>query len=259
MNLINLKNKAMTIFKKCKITMLPTNEKATVNSIVTRPSDNKMAIVNVLTINDPQECIHQNLYITSDDNIKKDDWVICSDYKNSYQKLGKVSHLGEPFNFKNTIQINGNPDLHVDRYILDYCKKIIATTDISLTVKAEQAGENVWFNPLPQPTQSFIEKYIEEYNKGNVITDVLVEYEKVFDKNPEFYGTGQENSFDYKLKVSKDNTVTIHKTKDSWTRDEVIEFAKKYGEQVQKFTGVDNDGLQCYCTLNKNKWIEENL
>jgi hypothetical protein len=25
---------------------------------------------------------------------------------------------------------------------------------------------------LPQPSQSFIEKFVEEYNKGNVITEV---------------------------------------------------------------------------------------
>jgi hypothetical protein len=73
-----------------------------------------------------------HLYITNDEEIKDGDWAICSDYKSSYQKVGKVSHIGGPFNFKNTIQLNGNPDLHIDREILDYAKKIILTTDWSL-------------------------------------------------------------------------------------------------------------------------------
>ena len=63
-------------FKRAKVVMLPTNEKATVGSIVTRSSDNRMAIVNVLTKDDPQPCIHQHLYILSDEEIKEGDWVL---------------------------------------------------------------------------------------------------------------------------------------------------------------------------------------
>ena len=78
----------------------------------------------------------QHLYIISDDEIKEGDWY-CS-------PMGIISRY------------NGIEKLPSN------WRKIIATTE-------ESSG-------LPQPSKQFIEKYIEEYNKGNIITDVLVEY-----------------------------------------------------------------------------------
>ena len=47
----------------------------------------------------------------------------------------------------------------------ELAKKIIATTTDSSLV-------------LPQPSKQFIQKYVEEYNKGREIKEVLVEYEE---------------------------------------------------------------------------------
>lgn len=78
-------------------------------------------------------------------------------------------------------------------------REVLATTDTSLN--------------LPQPSKQFIEKYIEEYNKGNVITDVLVEYELI--SNEEYFGNTVNPDddvpyFDEKLKINpKDNSLNI--------------------------------------------------
>ena len=79
-------------------------------------------------------------------------------------------------------------------------EKIIATTDISLVKE---------YN-LPQPSQQFIQKYIEEYNKGNIITDVLVEYESDFNSCFCTKDICNGNNCPKKLKVNpKDNSLNI--------------------------------------------------
>ena len=104
---------------------------------------------------------------------------------------------------------------------------------------------------LPQPSQQFIEKYIEEYNKGNIITDVLIEYELI--SNEEYFGNtvNPDNDvpyFDEKLKINpKDNTITIKKVKDSYTREEILD------DIEQSIIQGLNIGQY------RDKWIEENL
>jgi len=179
----------MSQFKKCKVVMLPTNEKAKFGNLVLAPLFQKLLIF------EHQNCteVSQHLYILSDEEIKEGDWV--------YNEISK-----EIYQFKENR--------------VDYEKKIIATTDKSLTREIFGLGETAMC-PLPQPSTSFIEKFVEEYNKGNVITEVMVEYEKYIGKN--YVGEfTTEKDFDYKLKVNpKDNTITIRKVKDSWNRDEV--------------------------------------
>ena len=100
-------------------------------------------------------------------------------------------------------------------------------------------GEN-----LPQPSQQFIQKYIEEYNKGNVITDVLVEYDYLLDDRAVLPY--------WNLKVNtKDNTITIKKVKDSWNRDEVkLELRTMH---------INLYGADKFALEQVDKWIEENL
>lgn len=149
-----------------------------------------------------------HLYITSDEEIKEDDWAI--EFKNN-----------KPIN---VLQIKGSD---FQRCIHNYekLKKIIATTDKSLQIKYNSAYftgyTRVGYKSLAQPSQSFIEVFIKEYNKGNVITKVMVEYDEIWNIG------GVEKASDvgphYFLKVNpKDNTITIKKLKDSWNRDEMI-------------------------------------
>ena len=171
-------------------------------------------------------------------------------------------------------------------------KKIIATTDTSLNYI--EHDDTVPYPKgvqirLPQPSQQFITKYIEDYNKGNVITDVLVEYEQDYTnrncstcslgtdgtcelnlekkccsstnnatKHGDYWIScldGEEDSEIYKIKVTpKDSTITIKKLKDSWNREEVIEqmwSAYKAANTIFE----DESALR----VEFNNWIDQNL
>jgi hypothetical protein len=134
-------------------------------------------------------------------------------------------------------------------------KKIIATTDTSLQYTRQKTERGIFenlsfeegihkanFKPtyISKPSQQFILEYIESYNKGEIITDILVEYESYTKGN--LYGNPMliKPVVLNKLKVnSKDNTITIKGIKDSWSREEVFVLFSEY----------ENDNLR----LNKNK------
>ena len=201
------------MLKKCKIVMLPTNQQTKYLMVYSDVEKTKgKLILNGLKNDEYKE--YQHLYIISDDEIKEGDW-----FYNIHSKIvGKAA-----FNF-------GKDGL---------AKKIIATTDSSLTLY--MGGYNMG-KSLPQPSQQFIQKYIEEYNKGNVITDVLVEYGIIYEgRSYDLYNPD-------KLKVNlKNNTITIKKVKDSWNREEIlndIEQAIIQGLDIGQY---------------RDKWIKENL
>ena len=128
---------------------------------------------------------------------------------------------------------------------IENCKKVIATTDTSLKIKHQHSPYLRDWN-LPQPSQQFIKEYIESYNKGEVITYVLVEYELKMIHN----GRINSNTKIWEeVKVNpKDNTITIKPIKDSWSRDEVKDI-------LSKFCFYLTDNME----LKDALWIEENL
>ena len=221
-------------YMKVNVVMLPTNKKAHFGDIILTPTSPK-----TLFIFQHQNCteVAQHLYITSDEEINEGDW--CYNSKRKSIELGKYM-------------------IGTNEFI--FCKKIIATTDTSLKViKLSNLGENWKDISLPKPSQEFIQYFIEEYNKGNIITDVLVEYEEVYQpyfENKEFH----RNATKYQLKINSKNTITIHKQKDSWSREEAIELCKKAfiaggNFEIKPFT---TDLHDVYCP-DINEWIEENL
>lgn len=222
----------MSTFKKTKVVLLTTNEKASL-----KLGQNGLLVNNTLGYD--AHFTNQHLYFLSDEEIKEGDWCVDKHKVVFKQETDKIFS-----------EFTGS-------------KKIIATTDKSLIInsiygvdsfdtsifsgsgKSEIVKLPQMFN-LPQPSQSFIEKFVEEYNKGNQITEVLVEYE-VDD------GYMEVKSY---LKVnSKDNTITIRKAKDIWNREEVVLFAEKYARMVQE----KEIQLNGYKAIHNHKWIEENL
>ena len=175
----------------------------------------------------------QHLYIISDDEIKENN-----------------THFYNPHSEQ--LHISGN---HTDYIAINKngCKKVIATTDTSLYIHQKETislPERVFY--LPQPSQQFIQKFVEEYNRGNIITDVLVEYELI--SNEEYFGNTVNPDddvpyFDERLKINhKDNTITIKKVKDSYTKEEVENLI--YSAMKDR----------CYTTIAEwKKWIKENL
>ena len=180
---------------KSSCIMLPTNEKA---SIMINTKDNRLESTpnyhNALLFNKHLK-ITQYLYFLSDEDIKEGDWGL-----NPKDPTGYIVSC-----------YKGNKES-----IQEHWKKIIVSTDKSLN--------------LPFPSRQFIDVYIEEYNKGNQINEVMVEWE---DKTEWSYALS-ERTLSSCIKVNpKDNTVTIKKIKDSWNRDEVIALMRKsYNEGV---------------------------
>lgn len=172
-----------------------------------------------------EKCKNQHLYIISDEEIKEGDWC-WNQYKGESEMC--IGQVGKSWDTS--------------------MKKIIATTDELLglgkfeTQIVERWGKSR--NQFPQPSQSFIEKYVEEYNKGNVITEVMVEYGFIKGVGAEF---GYKSSDIEVLKINpKDNTITIRKIKDSWNREEVIRLLLDFNN--------DKPGV-----FDCSGWIEENL
>jgi hypothetical protein len=206
--------------KLAQVVMLSTNEKAKIGDIVMSKFDD----IHILTKNDGKEyaktVTSQHLYILSDEEIEEEDW--CYGMDGIFQYKGKINL----------------PDIELP-------KKIIATTDRSLKVFIHTTmaiDMDDCYESLPQPSQSFIEKFVEEYNKGNVITEVMVEYESIGAyANPKY-------DSDYQLKINSDNTINISNSKESWSREEVVELLYKHTEYM--LSGKKD-------TLDK--WIEENL
>jgi len=208
----------MNQFKRAQVIMLPANiAKSEYNQLWLDKNGTLYNATAVKSVKSHEDTKFQELYIISDDKIKDRDWYYNSLYNEIYQCNNKEK-------FRTEIYVNNK--LEKVRH-----KKIIATTDTSLkrAVPQEQLGEK--FNdyyPLPQPSQQFIEKYIEEYNKSNVgsnnftITDVLVEYENYTKGN--LYGNPMMIKPEVlnRLKLNpKDNTITIKKVKNIFTLEDM--------------------------------------
>lgn len=170
------------MFKNSTVVMLPTNKKVGKLS-----KGNKSGILEIHDFIFEKSGIYNNhdfyhLYILSDDKIEAGDWYI---------RL-----------FDNTIMCaNSQSDhKHYD------CRKIIATTNKTLLLPQNFPS----FTYLPQPSDSFTQRYIESYNNGKSIIDVLVEYEE-YNHDEEWSEIGGAyETCQKRLKVnSKDNTITI--------------------------------------------------
>lgn len=206
----------MNQFKKAQVIMLPTDK----GTIIKRNITNELKFSS---LNNPLLWTPQHLYITTDDKIEENDWRMVID---------KTSSLYGEFE-----QHKGSHSRN------DQWGKIIATTDrLSIdNTPRNAAGAIIGVEEiLPQPSQQFIEQFIEYYNKGEVITDVLVEYEGI---------EWLDRPLEYFPKInSKDNTITIKKLKDSWSREEVENILYKHTEMM----------LSGYRDTLDN-WIKENL
>ena len=177
--------------KQCKVVMITTNG-STMGCLAGYSNwsllfDFKESYGNTIQL-DEVSTFH--LYIISDEEIKEGDYVI--DYLND---------LYGPYT---------NGDIIKTEFTKAY--KVIATTDTSLN--------------FPKTKKSFISKYISEYNKYNIITDVMVEYNNNL---LDIAGTGKTILKQY-VNINSHNEITIRRVKDSWTEEEVHQYMQYYME-----------------------------
>lgn len=163
-----LKEQNGRYYQECEVVMIATNTK----TVIQLDKDYNLLSIIPLQIRNSQDYQGQHLYILSNEEIKEGDW---GHYRNRIFQITKG-----------------------DNELFHLAKKIIVTTDESLGnmvsyLKIGKAMKGNW-KALSQPSESFIKKYIEEYNKGNVITKVLVHL---------------------------NNQITIKKVKNTWTTEDL--------------------------------------
>lgn len=138
----------------------------------------------------------QHLYICSNEEIGVGDWVITQG--------GHLRQCTDKRPLRDKWVCLGASNL----VLTSHCLRVIATTDSSL--------DNIWgegkFTEIPQ---NFIDNYISEYNKRNIITSVMVEYKDLCKYNGEHYPC------DCRVLKLNGNEIVIHNSKNSWTREEV--------------------------------------
>ncbi len=152
--------------------------------------------------------IPQHLYIVSPtEKIKKEDWA--------YDVISKVIQRAQ---------------FSID-YAQDTWFKIIASTDPTLN--------------LPSLSQTFIQKYISEYNKGNIITKVNVEYCDWFKKES---NDNVSRTVFVHPKLREDETIIITKIEPKvYTEEDMISFANY----------IRNEDLGEACDDNFKTWIKQ--
>ena len=243
--------------------MLPSNKKAHFEDIVLTPDTKKLLIFQ------HQNCteVAQHLYITSDEEIKVDDHVIVPMLDGEF-----VAALVVDIS-KTGYAIFGNYAKVLDLGCkVSECRKIIATTDVLSIYKA-----NIEIGLfIPKLSKKFIEAYIKAYNKGNIITDVAVEYENtVRNRFGEVHIQTINDGEEYIkttilissiLKINPDNTINIKQSKDSWNRSEVVELCTKaviYGfehsDEDNNGNYDDRDNNETLLDMFVENFIKENL
>ena len=217
-----LKETGGRYYQKCKVVMIATNyAKLTLFDY----KDLKTLSYALGNHKGSTNLIPQHLYITSNEEIKEGDWL--------------VEGIPSLFPFAVIKATKEDYDRCRENWQYGSCRKIIATTNETLYLTFNNGKTDLKF-VLPKPSDSFISKYIEEYNKGNIISDVLVEFVAPTAKD---WNT---------LKVDSNNTITIKKVKDSYSREEVINLLYKYNDGIiDRYSQLTNKDL--------DKWIKENL
>ncbi len=226
----------MDNFKKCRVVLLSNNSTATIGSIfkctkLTKLHDPEVDVnIGQLVLNVNKNISgsneyfeHQSLYITSNDEIKVDDKVY-----DSYRKVVLDCPDMDNANFYK---------LSRNRYV-----KIISSNDSSLN--------------LPQPNKLFIEKYVNKFNIGEVITHITVEYEDDVICESIYNTIGSLIKYKnirkgLKIKIINPNTISIKDDKSNFSREEV---KQKMRDSISYALLNQDDTL-----LDINNWIEENL
>jgi hypothetical protein len=215
-------------YQECDVVMLPTKNDSA--RIIKSEDRDYLVFVDKWS----GKHIDNHLYILSNDEIKKGDWVLTP-YHEIYQVV--------KFNGGVPVDKNGNGNLL-------HNKKIISTTDKSLRIhKSEILGKinghtlgKVKSLLLPQLPQSFIEYFISEYNKGNLISKVLVEVENDYEEPQGDY---------FRIKLNQNNEISIlTEQKQIFSREEVVEFLNQY----RQFTWKNGSTL-----TDLQQWIQQNL
>lgn len=228
------------MLKECTVVMLPTNEKASIEKDIRTNTLGRFAGYfddfdksTYIPNHENSYKQFQNLYIISNDIIN-----LSSDKTGIFIRKHSMTE---------TIDIVENP-IYNGKY--KYFR-IIASTDKLGEIKNSVSNFNFPDKlGLPSPTPAFINKYVTEYNNGNIITKVMVEYTGVWSDTDE--------KLVFQPKVSPDNTITIKPIKTSYTREEVIAIAKKASIKAYCYPEEISTGI-VFDETKFDIWIRNNI
>lgn len=195
------------MFKNAKCWLIPTYQ---INNAL-RGYNNKTLLFNYQTqynVTDAEKefTSYYHLYFTTNERPKIGEWYIVKlydDKNNPYMSLEQVKSLTKD------IWIN-NERLETTRHI-ENCFKVIVTTNQHIGVVKYTEGGNVINGGIPcqypKPPLYYINTFIFDWNLGDEITEVRIEYRHNDFK--EFYLNNEQWS-DY-LKINDSNEVNIKK------------------------------------------------
>ncbi len=243
------------MWKDAKAIILPTNSKSSIYQY-------KEVIPKLIFDNNIERKLAtpHHLYIISlDEEIKEGDWVlIYIEYRWILKQIVNADTLTP----KTTCYIRHNDNNRFEVY-REACKKVIAATDINLKVKEYSIAKYVTAEYLPQIPQQFIEEWIAEYNKQNILEIVQIEYEdKGYQKlmNPEeIIPTKQRYNWqeNISLKLSEGNYLSLRrKEKRVYTREDLLS-VMNLGMTLRQNQLNGSDFRSGKEVLNN--WIKQNL
>lgn len=226
---------------KCSVVMLTTNQQA-IDCIILQSNKTLFYHKGHLTkdyLKNSLNATTQHLYIVSDREIKEGDWCEADGVIWKYNKQSALSH--------------------------QLCQKIEATTDPKLWWK--QSEEPII--QIPKISIDFIKKYVEMYNSGKPIVDVMlgVVYAKWMQGHK---GCGCKEGFQdlcdnhmvikgheyckeaIEIKVNESNEVSIHPIQDTFTRAEVLFILKNYNGYLHNNRYIEDGAVQMIEWFQKN-------
>lgn len=169
----------------------------------------------------------QHIYLLSEEKIEVGDWVYSIRDRWIKQCVNPMPVFEQALN----------------------CKKIIASTDKSLSIDIIPTGfksgvgalSHKQTKPLLQIPQSFIKYFITEFNKGNVIDKVNVEYINL-----------EPNEQELILSINQSNEINIKPIKEFWSREEVESLLTLAWATASAY-GDNTSAADC------KDWIKHNL
>ena len=183
---------------------------------------------------------NQHLYIIDDSEIKEGDWIIG-------QVLFKGN--GSPEKYLSTIPLKvtmirkNNKAVYCSGEWYSNYNKIIATTDKNITFDFPNGSKA----PYPFLSKSFIDAFIREYNKGNIITDILVEVEGIIKSST----WEKEEPEEWRLKVSSSNEITIKRIEPKlYTQEQVDRYLTVLNERLELSSSIQSESA--YLIMKEN-------
>ncbi len=235
--------------------MHPT-EKAEDGALILYLEKNEEEIrLNKGQFNNNGKWVGEHLYITSADELKTGDWIYSVLYgigKIDRDYGGNDKPLIAKFLNSTTQQMYERNGIWQKGQYEDVsahnCKKIIATTNPDLIN-----------NEVGKIRENFLENvFIPQYNKGNIIDEVMVEFDKYWNVDEDFSFKTLSDDSKSKLspKLRADGTIIIHKKKDVFTLDDIknaIRFGFVLGEELEPSFYKDHDLFK----ERMEQWIDE--